>query len=254
MPVSVKPGETVLTVMPRGASSCANPFVYCSSAAFAAKIRRRTGKTQMGSIGRNVHDAATLFEYLGRFLHREVGTLGVQGDDLIEVSLGCVEKRLGHKPPGIVDENVEPAELLHRLDHEAARIGHLAHVGLDSDGFATFGLNARHDLPGLLRAVIRSSPPQLLHLRPIAPRSLVRFHWKPRSQSPLFRSTIPSACLLHDTATAEGLPTARKTSTLKWAGGFVVAVLVPAAGREGKRGRPDSPPRSSQPARSPTES
>jgi hypothetical protein len=31
MPVSVKPGETVLTVMPRGASSCANPFVYCSS-------------------------------------------------------------------------------------------------------------------------------------------------------------------------------------------------------------------------------
>jgi hypothetical protein len=46
----------------------------------------------MGSIGRNVHDAATLFEHVGRFLHREVGTLGVQGDDLIEVSLGCLQE------------------------------------------------------------------------------------------------------------------------------------------------------------------
>ena len=32
IPVSVKPGETVLTVMPRDASSCARPLVYCSSA------------------------------------------------------------------------------------------------------------------------------------------------------------------------------------------------------------------------------
>src|SRR6266850_1261525 len=119
--------------------------------AFAAKIGCRTGKTQMGSIGRNVHDAATPFEHVGRFLHREAGALGVQGDDLIEVSLGCLQEGLRHKPPGIVDENVEPAELLHRFDHEAARVGHLAHVRLDGDGIPTLVLNASDYLLSFLR-------------------------------------------------------------------------------------------------------
>ena len=58
----------------------AQSFRVLFQCAFAAKIGRRTGKTQMGSIGRNVHNAATLFDHVGRFLHREVGTLGVEGD------------------------------------------------------------------------------------------------------------------------------------------------------------------------------
>jgi hypothetical protein len=31
----------------------------------------------MSSIGRNLHGAATLFEHVSRFLHLEVGTLGI---------------------------------------------------------------------------------------------------------------------------------------------------------------------------------
>ena len=74
--------------------------------------------------------------------------MAFQGDYLIEVSLGRVEKRLGHKSPGIVDENVEPTELLHRFDDKAACIGHLAHVSLDGNCFATVGLNTLDDLLG----------------------------------------------------------------------------------------------------------
>src|SRR5262249_27186600 len=115
---------------------------------FTAKISRRTGKTQMGSIGRNVHDAATVFKYSGRFLHREVRTLGVQGDDLIEVSLGGLHDGLRHKPSGIVDEDVESAELLYRLDHEATHLCDSAHVRLNGDGLPTLSLDVCHDLPG----------------------------------------------------------------------------------------------------------
>jgi hypothetical protein len=73
-------------------------------------------------------------------------SLSVQGNDLIEVSLGRIEKCPRHEPPGIVDENIEPAELLHRLDHKAPRLCNLTHVGLDGDGLPTLGLNARHYL------------------------------------------------------------------------------------------------------------
>ena len=105
----------------------------------------------MGPLGRNVHDAAALFESLRHFLHRKVGTLGVQGDDLIEISLGRLHEELRYEPPGIVDENIESAELLHRFDHKAAHLCDAAHVRLDSDGFPALGLNARYDLLSFLR-------------------------------------------------------------------------------------------------------
>ena len=61
---------------------------------------------------------------------------------LVEVSLGCLQEWLRHKPPGIVDEDVEPAELLHRLDYEAACLCDLAYLRLDGDGLISLGLNA----------------------------------------------------------------------------------------------------------------
>src|SRR6185503_17309884 len=63
--------------------------------AFVAKIRRRTRKTQMSSIGRNLHGAATLFEHVSRFLHLEVGTLGIYRDDLIEAASVVSRSTLG---------------------------------------------------------------------------------------------------------------------------------------------------------------
>ena len=88
--VSVNPGDTVLTVTPLDASSCANPLVQLLERRLGSEVGRRSGKTEVRAPGREVHDPAPVSDDFRRLLHREVGAFGVHGKDLIELLLGRI--------------------------------------------------------------------------------------------------------------------------------------------------------------------
>src|SRR5881628_3828180 len=132
MAVSVNPGETVFTVIPLGASSCARPFVNCSRAPLLPRYSG-TGKADMGAVRGNVHDASPFLDDFRRFLQRKIGALGIEGKHAVELFLGRLDQGLVHEYPGVVHQYVQPTEFRHRVLDQPAYIGDLTHIGLDRD-------------------------------------------------------------------------------------------------------------------------
>ena len=84
--------------------------------------------------------AAALGDHLlGRELGAEEGALQVDVQDSFVLRLGGVEDRGPGLDAGVVDHDVEPAQLFDRPVDEHLQVGDLAHVGLHPDGLVAEG-------------------------------------------------------------------------------------------------------------------
>src|SRR5205814_494894 len=105
---------------------------------FAAEVGSSAGKTDMGAVSGNIHDTSTFLDDLCRFLQGKVRALGIEGKHAVELLLGRLDQGLVHEHPGVVDQDVQPAEYPYRVLDQPADITDFAHIGLHRDCLATF--------------------------------------------------------------------------------------------------------------------
>ena len=142
MAVSMKPGATAFTVMPREANSLATDFVMAINPTLGGGVVGLTGVAHQPDDRGDVNDAsAALFEHRARHGPRTVERpLEVYGDDLIHSRPSCASQVLSRVTPALLTSMSTPAELRYGLfDHRVAFLG-VAHVHGNVHGLAARGV------------------------------------------------------------------------------------------------------------------
>src|SRR6267142_3914340 len=110
-------------------------------------VLRRLAHARHRPDRRDVDDAAAaaLSHEGDRRLRTERVALEVHAQDLVPALGAGLDHRVIEPDPGIVDEDVKPAEAVRRLPDESRGLGLALHVRFDKDGLAAAGLDLRGD-------------------------------------------------------------------------------------------------------------
>src|SRR6266403_1359717 len=131
-----------LTVMPRGAKSRARPRVSPARAAFVIAVDRRAGETGAVCVdAAGANDASAFTQMRNCRLDGDEHRAHVDGDHPVEIGKGVVVDHTERQDPGIVDEDVQPAQFLDCLRHGLPHRLRLCTVSLDGDGAAAGSLH-----------------------------------------------------------------------------------------------------------------
>ena len=110
-------------------------------------VLRRLAHARHGADRRDVDDAAAaaLTDDRDRRFRAERVPLEVDAEDLVPALRAGLDHRVIEPDPGVVHEDVEPAEAIRRLLDEARGVDLAPHVGFDEERLTAARLDLRHD-------------------------------------------------------------------------------------------------------------
>ena len=141
MSVSITPGATALTRMPRGAERGGEIFHQRIDGALGAGIGRQRADRGARAERRQEHDAAAVAHDRQQLLHQEIRRADVDGEQAVEVLDRHGLERRRVRNPGIGHEDVEPAaddQVAHLRGEDMGAVGR-GEIGGDRVGAAAGG-------------------------------------------------------------------------------------------------------------------
>src|SRR5438105_83295 len=151
MSVSIGPGWTLLTVMPRGPRSLAKSLRETRDRSLRQRIDRTAGEWHALAVGTaNVNDPPAFAQMPGGLLCRDEQPAHIDGDQLLEIFKG--ELLNGREDTGarVVHENINTPECPDGFGNRQPDGFGVGSVGLDRQRLSARRFNRAHDFIGLV--------------------------------------------------------------------------------------------------------